>query len=361
MSIKKDKYFLSLANTLARNSIGYTGPNPSVGAVVVKNDNLISFGITGNSGRPHAEVNVLNKLSKKEMKGSTIYISLEPCTHYGKTPPCVNKIITSKIKRVVYSSQDMDPRTSGKSYKILTSKKVRVKKNLLKNSSNLIYKTYFYTKKNKKPYIYGKLAISKDFYLKDKKNFYITNKYSLETTHILRSKVNCILTSSNTINDDNPKLDCRIQGLGKSSPFIAIVDKNLKIKNSSYLVKNAKNNKTFLFYNKKNYKKMRFLKKKKLILIQTPLYNNNLKFDFILKKLLNFEITSILVEGGKKLITSLLNNNHFNEFYLFISPKNLKNRGSYQIKNIKSSLSTKFKNIKFNETFLDKDNLIHYY
>ena len=105
----------------------------------------------------------------------------------------------------MYSIKDVDLRTSGKSYKILKSKKIKVKK-FVKKISKSIYKKYFYSKKNQKPYLYGKLAISKDFYLKDKKNFYITNNHSLKTTHILRSKVNCILTTSKTINDDNPKL-----------------------------------------------------------------------------------------------------------------------------------------------------------
>ena len=361
MSIKKDKYFISLANTLARNSLGYTGPNPSVGAIVVKNNCVISFGSTSFSGRPHAEVNALNKLSKQEKKNSTIYLSLEPCSHYGKTPPCVDDIVNSKLKRVVYSIKDADVRTSGKSSKILKSKKIKVLTNLLKKSSQSIYKKYFYTKNKSKPYIYGKLAVSKDLFLKDKKNFYITNKHSLETAHILRSKVNCILTSSNTINDDNPKLNCRIEGLHLASPKIAIIDKNLKIKKNSYIVKNAKNINTYLFYNKIIPKKIRFLKSKKITLIHSPLNKTNLDFDYILSKLSKNEISSILVEGGKTLISSLLDNNYFNEFYLFISSKNLKNRGVIKIKNIKRSLSLKFKKIDYNETFLDKDSLIHYY
>ncbi len=361
MSIKKDKYFIGLANTLARNSLGNTGPNPSVGAVIVKNNNVISFGSTSRSGRPHAESNALKKLSSKDKKNSTIYISLEPCSHYGKTPPCVNKIISSKLKRVVYSINDVDLRTSGKSSKILISKNIKVKKNILNNASKLIYKNYFYSKLNGKPYVYGKLAISKDFYLKDRRDFYITSKQSLETAHILRSKVNCILTTSNTVNDDNPKLNCRIDGLRNKSPQIAILDSNLKIKKNCFLIKNAKNNNTFLFHNKINPKKIKFLKSKKLTLVHTPLYNNNLDFDFILKKLSKYEISSILVEGGKTLTVSLLKSNFLNEFYLFISSKNLKNRGSSHVKNIKSFLSNKFKNIKINETFLDKDNLIHYY
>ncbi len=361
MSIKKDNYFISLANNLAKNSLGYTGPNPSVGAVIVKNNEVISFGATHFSGRPHAEVVALNKLSKKNKKNSTIYVSLEPCTHYGKTPPCVNKIINSKLERVVYSINDLDPRTSGKSLNILKSSKIKVKNNLLNKNSKNIYKSYFYSKKNHKPYLFGKLALSKDHYLKDKKNFYITNSFSLKTAHLLRSRVNCILTTSKTINDDNPKLNCRIDGLENKSPFVAIIDKKLDIKKNSYIINNAKNNKTFLFYNTTDDKKIKFLKSKKIKLVKVPLNKKNLDFNFILKNLYNNEISSVLVEGGKSLTCSLLNNNYFNEFYLFISSKKLKNNGLMKIEYIKSSLSSKFKNYKLNETYLEEDQLIHYF
>jgi len=361
MSIKKDKYYIKLANNLALNYNGYSGPNPSVGAVVVKNDEIISFGNTGFSGRPHAEVNALNKLSKKEKKNSTIYISLEPCSHYGKTHPCVNEIIKSNIKRVIYSINDIDQRSSGKAYKILKSKNIKVKKNLLKNFSKKIYKNYIYSKKKQIPYVYGKLALSKDFYIKEKKNLYITNEHSRKVAHILRSKVNCILTTYKTINDDNPKLNCRIDGLNDLSPYVAILDKNLNIKKNSFLISNAKKNKTYLFYNKHDDETVNYLKSKKVKMIYTPISNEDLDFNFILKSLYKHEISSVLVEGGKSLTCSLLKHDFFNEFYLFTSPKYLKNKGLLKVSNIKSSLTKKFKNIKFNETFLDKDNLIHYY
>ncbi len=361
MSIKKDKYYINLANNIANNSTGYTGSNPSVGSILVKDDKIISFGKTGITGRPHSEANALKKLSKKEKKNSTIYISLEPCSHFGKTSPCVNKIIDSGIKRVVYSINDIDNRTAGKACKILKSKKIKVKKNLLKNLSSKLYKKYFYSKKKQIPYVYGKLAISKDFFIKDKKNFYITNKLSREVTHIIRSKVNCILTTYKTINTDNPKLNCRIDGLNRFSPNVAILDKNLNIKKNSFLVLNAKQNKTYLFYNKRNKKIVNYLKNKKITMISTPLYNDKLDINFILKKLYKHEISSVLIEGGKSLTYSLLKNDFFNEFYLFSSSKYLKNKGLLKVSNIKSNLSVKFKNVKFNETFLDKDNLIHYY
>ena len=361
MSIKKDKYFINLANNLARGSLGYTGPNPSVGALIVKKDKVLSFGITSSSGRPHAEVNAINRLSNKLKKNSTIYISLEPCAHHGKSPPCVDKIVNSKINRVVYSINDIDPRTSGKSLKIFKSKNVKVRKNISNNISKLIYKDYFYSKKKRIPYVYGKLAVSKDYYLKDKQNFYITNEHSLKTAHVLRSRVNCILTTSKTINDDNPRLNCRINGLNKYSPNVAIIDKNLNIKKKSLVILNAKKNKTFLFYNKINEKKIKYLKSMKVVLIHTPIKMFNLDFNFILKKLYNFEISSLLVEGGKLLVSTLLDYGVFNEFYLFISEKKLKKNGSLKFKHIKKKLSKKFKNKSFNETFLNQDNLIHYY
>ncbi len=361
MSIKKDKYYLKLANNLAQNSYGYTGPNPSVGAVLVKDDEVISFGSTHSSGRPHAEVNALKNLNKKQKKNSTIYISLEPCTHFGKSPPCVNLIIKSQIDKVVYSLNDIDERTADKSYKILKSKKIKVKKNLYKNLEKSIYKNYFLAKRKKKPYVYGKLAISKDFFSKSKKKFYITNEQSLRTVHMIRSKVNCILTTSKTINADNPRLNCRTYGLENFSPKIAIIDKNLKINTKSFLIKNAKKNKTFLFYNKKNMNKIDFLKSKNVVVIFTPILDNNLDFNFILKYLFENEILSILVEGGKTITESLIKKDFLNEFYLFISNKCLKKNGTLQMKNIKKYLSRKFNNIKFNETFLDKDNLLHYY
>ena len=177
----------------------------------------------------------------------------------------------------------------------------------------------------------------------------------------MRSRVNCILTTYKTANDDNPKLNCRINGLEKCSPIVAILDKNLKIKKNNYIVNNAKKNNTFIFFNLKDKKKIKFLKSMKIKLIYVPLYKNNLDFDYVLKKLYRYEISSILVESGKKLISSLINNDYFNEFYLFVSSQRLKNRGVHKMSDIKNILSNKFKNTKHNETFLDKDNLIHYY
>ena len=128
---KKDSFFMNLAFNLARARSGLTGKNPPVGCVIVKNDEIISIGQTGLNGIPHAEFNAI-KSCNKNLKGSTIYVSLEPCTHYGKTPPCSNLIIKSKIKKIIFSIIDIDKRTSAKSFKLFKSKNIIVKSGLLK-------------------------------------------------------------------------------------------------------------------------------------------------------------------------------------------------------------------------------------
>ena len=183
MSTKKDKftnkdhYFMNLAFNLARDRSGLTGENPPVGCVIVKNNEVISLGQTGINGRPHAEYNAI-KSCKKSLKGSTLYVSLEPCTHFGKTPPCSNLIIKSKIKKVVFSIIDVDNRTKSKSFKILRSKNIKVESGLLKNEGNKIYKPYIFNKFKKLPFVTGKLAISKDNFIFSKKNPKITNMQS---------------------------------------------------------------------------------------------------------------------------------------------------------------------------------------
>ena len=139
MSTKKDKFstkdknYMKLAINLARARKGLTGENPSVGCVITKNDKIISIGQTGFNGRPHAESNAINNSLQNLSKSSKMYVTLEPCNHYGKTPPCTKSIIKSGIKEVFYGINDIDNKVKGKSFKILTKKKIKVKKGLLKN------------------------------------------------------------------------------------------------------------------------------------------------------------------------------------------------------------------------------------
>jgi len=245
----KDKFYMDLALDLARSNEGLTGTNPSVGCIIVKHDKIISIGQTSYNGRPHAEVNAI-KNSIENLNDATMYVTLEPCSHHGVTPPCTSSIIKSKLKEVIYSIIDIDQRVKGKTYKILKSKKIKVRTGLLKKKVKQFYTPYFFNRQKKLPYVSGKIAISKNNLIFSKKNRKITNIKSDKFTHFLRYKNDSILISYRTLNKDNPKLNCRLKGLEKFSPKRIILDNKLKTKTSSYLFKTANTENTIFLYNK---------------------------------------------------------------------------------------------------------------
>ena len=366
MSSKKDKsnnldkYFMGIAMNLAKERIGLTGLNPSVGCVIEKNNKIISFGQTGFKGRPHAETVAITKCNKNELKDSSIYITMEPCTHYGKTPPCTNQIIKSKFKRVIYSINDIDKRTSNKAYSLLRSKKINVSKGLLKSESKIIYKNYFQHKKNKKPFIAAKIACSSDYYISSNNKF-ITNHHSRDVSHILRYNFDSILISSKTANADNSKLSCRINGLENFSPKRLIIDKNLKINKNSPIITDKNKNNTIIFHSTKDKKKIRYFKLRGIRLSYTDLdSNNNIDLKKVFSKAYNIGIGSIIIEGGKELTKSVLKDKLINEFYLFKSKKKLGKLGKNKFSDFKKIINF-FKKKENIETFLDGDKIIRYY
>ena len=366
MSLKKDKFesldkkFMQVAINLANNQKSLTGLNPSVGCVVVKNKKIISFAVTNINGRPHAETIALNK-KKNLIKGSTMYITLEPCSHYGKTPPCTKSIINSKIKKVIFSTEDLDERSYNKSKKILNSKKIVTKSGLLRDKAKILYKNYNYIKKNKYPYIIGKLACSSNLFIL-KNNTLITNEHSRKVSHLLRYENHGILTSYKTVNSDNPKLNCRLNGLERFSPTRLIIDRDLKIKKNSYIVNNSKKKTTYVFYNSKDKKKINYFKKKGIKLIYQEIDVNGLfNLDKLFKKIYEIGVQKLLIECGKKFTLDVLSKSFFNEFYLFKSNKKINKKDMISINVILKNLNKTFKNKKPVNTFLDKDKLIKYY
>ena len=191
-----------------------------------------------------------------------MYITLEPCNHYGKTPPCTNLIIKKKIKEVFYSIEDIDKKVKSKSYKILKTKNIIVKKGLLKKDVSNFYSTYFFNRKNKLPFVTGKIATSKNNQIYNKKSKRITDIHSDKLTHFLRYKNDAILISYKTLNKDNPKLNCRLKGLNRFSPKRIILDNNLDTKTNSYVFNTVNKDNTIIFYNEANKKKLIFLKRK---------------------------------------------------------------------------------------------------
>ena len=340
-----DTKYMKLAYEQALINLGSTALNPSVGCVIVKNNSIISSGHTSLNGRPHAESNAFKK--KINFRGSDIYVSLEPCSHYGKTPPCINKIINKKIKRVIFSINDTDPRSKEKAKKKLNNKKIKVRKNVLNNFGKEFYHSYSLQLTNQLPYIDAKLAISKDSYTINRKERWITNNRSRKLGNFMRSRYDCLVTTSQTINDDNPYLDCRIEGLEKKSPDLIIIDRSFNIKKNSNIFK-KKNRRIYLFTSSHNKNIENFLKKKgvKIIkFIQNEDLNLNLKNIFYIIKELGFN--RILIESGITFLNKLLKQNLIKNFYLFKSSKNLSRAGynnfSLSFNNVKISIKNRVK------------------
>ena len=352
-------YFMNLALKQAQISLGNTKTNPAVGCVITKNNNVISAGYTSINGRPHAEQNAL-KISKKNLKNSKLYVTLEPCSHYGKTKPCTNIIIKKKIKKVFFSVNDPDIRSFKKCSIFLNKKKISVKKGFLKNIINDFYRSYVKYKKEILPFVTCKLAVSKDFFTINRRNKWITNFYSRSRVHLLRSCHDCIVTSSQTIIDDNPKLTCRIKGLEKRSPARIILDTKLRISRNSTILKESGLYKTIIFYNTGNKKKINLLKKSKVKIYKIPMNNSgNLDLVKSLIKIKELGFSRIFLEAGMKLSLNFLRNNLVDDFKLFISNKKIGKNGSNNFKKYLNSFLNKnrFTTEKVN---LFNDKLISY-
>ncbi len=356
----KDKLYMELALDLARAREGLTGTNPSVGCVIVKNDKIVSIGQTSYNGRPHAESNAIRN-TVDNLKGSTMYVTLEPCSHHGVTPPCTSTIIKSKINKVFYSVVDVDKRVKGKTFKILKSKNIDVYKGLLKNKVNEFYTSYFFNRRKKLPFVNGKIAVAKNnlIYSKNKKK--ITNYQSDKFTHLLRYKNDSILISYKTLNKDNPKLTCRLEKLEKFSPKRIILDNKLETNTKSYIFKTANKHNTIIFYNEADKSKILKFKKKKILLIKSRI-NNQKKFDIsvILKKLYNLGCRNILVEGGNDLTKDFLKRKTFNNFYLFKSSKILSKFYEYKEFNGFDILNNNYRNKTKIKSNFGKDTITLY-
>lgn len=292
---KNDNYFMSIALKEAKRGIGFTSPNPMVGAVVVKNNKIISTGYHERDGEAHAEVNALNRVDKNQLAGSTLYVTLEPCCHYGRTPPCTDLIIKSKISRVVIANKDIDPRVKDKSIDILKKAGISVTTGVLESEAYNLNSIYFFYKQNRRPYVVLKAAVTLDGKIATFENDskWISNEKSREIVHKLRLRLKAIAIGHRTIVIDNPSLNCRLKGY-ESKPVDKIIFSNEKEINYNF----ARND------------------GKVYIASKTTTVNRDTFIDFCIER----GIDSILVEGGSRVYTWFLENNLVDRVFLFYKP-----------------------------------------
>lgn len=320
MTQRIDEKFINLALNLSRKNIGITQENPAVGCVIVKNNVIISTGITAKNGRPHAEIEAINKISDKNiLAGATLYVSLEPCSHFGKTSPCVDEIIKNKFARVVICAVDPDQRVCGNGIKILQNSGIKVEVGFFEKEAQNINRDFFQSRIKNKPFVTLKIATSLDGKIATK-NFqskWITSENSRKFSNFLRTKNQAILVGANTVRIDNPSLDCRILGLEEYSPTKIIICKNLDFTFEENIFTKNPQIATIILCPKsqKNQPNLeKFLQKNpQNLAIFCEEIDNKINIENALEKLNEIGINSILVEGGSSIISQFLHKNLVDE------------------------------------------------
>ncbi|MCD6578537.1 bifunctional diaminohydroxyphosphoribosylaminopyrimidine deaminase/5-amino-6-(5-phosphoribosylamino)uracil reductase RibD [bacterium] len=315
MNIVEEDY-MTIALNLAKKGKYTTSPNPHVGAIIVKNDRIIGKGYHKHPGKPHAEIYALNEAGS-DAKGSTMYVTLEPCCHYGKTPPCTEAIINAKIKRVVIAMTDPNPLVAGKGIKKLKDAGIDVETGILENKAKDLNKYFIKYITTGMPYVIMKAAISLDgkIALNNGESKWISNDISRKKVHMIRNEVDAILIGHNTFMKDDPHLNIRMVN-AKKDPYKIIIAGKKKLR---------------------NIKKMNLFKEhpEKVIIVQNHLAGNeiyrdlvksiislreNFSLNTLLKQLGKYEITSLLVEGGSNVFTQFILENIVDEYMIFIAP-----------------------------------------
>lgn len=319
-----DQAYINLCIELAKKSYGLVSPNPLVGCVIVKNEKIIGSGFHQKYGDKHAEINAIES-AKQSLEGATLYVNLEPCSHFGKTPPCVDRIIKSGIKRVVVGTIDPNPLVSGRGIESLKNAGINVTVGILEEESYQLNKFFFKFIKSKIPYINLKIAQTLDGFIADKSNNskWISSASSRKLVHSMRAQYDAVLIGVNTANIDDPLLNVRLTD-GRN-PLRIILDSDLRINNSLKLITRNKDEKTFIVCSEaallKNKNKIKYLQSKGVKLLSVKKNDSGLDLKMLLSVLGKQNISSILVEGGAKIFSSFLKKKLWDEINLFISPK----------------------------------------
>ncbi len=329
---------MKVALSLANRGIGNTWPNPSVGCVIVKNNIIISRGWTQPGGRPHAEVEALMRAGSAS-NGATAYVTLEPCDHFGETPPCSKALVKAGIKRVVISVRDRDKRVSGSGIKFLKNSGIEVIENILTNESEFLNNGFFSKIVKSRPHITLKLATSLDGKIATKtgESKWITGKISRRYGHFLRMKHDAVLIGSGTALIDNPLLTCRITGINNIRRTRIILDGQLRIGLDSQLVQTAMEAPVMIFINdtkKLNIKKIDKLLEKGISIIKSPYSSDGINLEYVMTKLIKKGITRVLIESGGNLASSCLKANLIDEIFWFRAPFIIGNDGKPAIRNL---------------------------
>ncbi len=311
------KKYMALALKLAEKGRGTTSPNPMVGCVLVKRGKIVGKGFHKKAGTEHAEVLAIRDAGIKA-ENATLYVNLEPCSHWGRTPPCTEKIMEARVHEVIIGTRDPNPFVHG--FKELKARGIKVKIGILEKESKMLNEHYTKWIKTRRPFVILKVAMSLDGKIATEKgdSKYITSKEARTYVHRLRSEVDAVMVGLNTVLRDNPKLTPRLV-TGKD-PIKIVVDSQLKIPKNSHLLSHPQ--KLIIATTTKAQKKMvEKLKGKGVKIIVTSSKNGMVDVKELMRELGKMEIMSIMLEGGSHLNSSAIKEGTVDKVIVFTAPK----------------------------------------
>jgi len=300
---QQDTECMALALKLSKLGRGSVGANPMVGCVITRDDKIIAQDYHRQYGESHAEVNALDQINHKA-HNCNVYVTLEPCSHQGKTPPCIKALINANVSKVFIATLDSNPEVSGSGVRLLRDSGIEVEVGLLENTALEVNRGFFKRMKTGLPFVTSKIAMSLDgrIAMKNGQSKWITSNASRNDVQKLRSQNQAILTGSGTVLNDNPMLTVRIQGLN-SNPLRVVIDSNNQITDKSLNI--FSNDSKTLILNDSNTK---------------ILENGKLNLESVLMKIGSLGINNILLEAGSGLNGAMMDVGLIDEFVIYTAP-----------------------------------------
>ena len=292
MRIRLDEKWMGMAVELAKRAGNSTRPNPRVGAIVVKGGRIVGAGYHRRAGLPHAEIEAIQQAGVKA-KGAKLFVTLEPCSTHGRTPPCTDRIVASGIREVIYGAGDVDQRNAGGAGRILARKKIRVVKGILREECEKLNEDYRNWTTKKEPWVILKLAMTLDGYLVVPGRRWVTGEVARAEVQKLRSECDAILVGAETLRKDNPKLTVRTGRVGEQ-PWRVVVTRSGKLPKGANLFRDRNKERTLV------YRKNRWLD--------------------VLKDLYRRGVSRLLVEGGAEVAGGLIKAGKVNEVVIYLAP-----------------------------------------
>ena len=321
-----DERFMAAAIRLSRWHLGAAGANPSVGCLIVKDGVIVGRGVTARGGRPHAETQALAEAGEAA-RGATAYVTLEPCSHHGKTPPCAEALIAYGVDRVVVATTDPDTRVSGRGLRMLADAGIEVATGVLEAEAEMALEAYMNRQRRNRPQVTLKLAVSADGMIgrRGEGQVAITGREARAQSHILRAESDAILVGIGTVLADDPELTCRLPGLEDRSPVRVVLDRRLETPLASKLVRGVAEGHALLIAAASDADATRRAALQaagaELLDLDGPDYQ------ILLEALAAHGLSSLVVEGGRRAATAFLAQGLVDRIMLFTSDVTVGDRG----------------------------------